>query len=657
MAEFCRHCLDYLGSFGLGQVIRTSSQIQNFSQINEIILSSNAIQQLEILRNFDDGREYGSLIWLLDQTKTNFGSRLMRKWATAPLKRASDIQKRLEAVEVIIQMIDTPSLISSVIKLLGDLKIDLERCLGRISHKTICPRELISCMTAFRDIFKTLNGDLASVDEKNLLDSIESELLQSLLRDSLNQNAAKVANNLVASLNIDACEKNDMINVYNDDLRYSVVAQRRRELEDSQVALDNLRPSIAKDLGLPSVEYVSIQNQGEYLIEVPISKEKTVPASWVKISSTKKMLRFLPPTVAEQIQQIELAREYLVIAANKTWKDLLADVGNYLHEFYNIVKALSSLDCLISFAALSARQGYVKPNIIDDDVGEPFYEVKDGRHPILEVTNNDHRFVPNDLQLGGARAICQVITGPNMGGKSVYIKQGALIAYMAQIGCFVPATYCELRPFDAIFTRMGAADSIALGRSTFLEEVSEASQILADASAKSLVIIDELGRGTSSQDGQSIALATMKHLISVVGCATLFVTHYPEIAIESCSSRLIMERARPYFMGYIMDTKDSKIIFTYKLTEGVADSSYGLNVAQMAGLPENVTEKAKLIASNIHQQIQSSNSKAYFSKLIRTLNEKETLSKENILDLQRQVLFRIPVPNPSPVTRISKSCI
>jgi DNA mismatch repair protein MSH3 len=565
----------------------------------------------------------------------------MRKWVTAPLKRGSDILKRLEAVEAIIQMIDTPSIITSVIKLLEDLSIDLERCLGRISHKTICPRDLISCLAAFRDICKVLNGDSGTVDGKTFLDSIKSDFLQHLLQDCTDQKAAKFANNVIASLNIQACEENDIINVYNDDMKYSSVAQRRKQLEDSKVAIDNLRPSLAKDLGFSSVEYVSIQNQGEYLIEVPISKENLVPPSWEKISSTKQMMRFLPPTVAEHIQQVDLAREYLGIVANESWKDLLEDVGMYLHEFHNIVKALSSLDCLISFAALSRRQGYVKPKIIDDDLAEPFYEVRDGRHPILEVTNNEHRFVPNDVHLGGRRAICQVITGPNMGGKSVYIKQGALIAFMAQIGCFVPASYCALRPFDAIFTRMGAADSIALGRSTFLEEVSEASQILVDASARSLVIIDELGRGTSSQDGQSIALATIKHLISVVGCAILFVTHYPEIAIESCSSRLIMERACPYFMGYITDTEESKIIFTYKLTEGVADSSYGLNVAHMAGVPENVTEKAESIASYIHKQIQSSSSKAMFRKLMRILNERETLSKENILDLQRQVQSRI----------------
>lgn len=613
------HTLDYLDTFGLSQLIQSEKQIRAFSDVDEMLVSSNALQQLEILRNSDDGTEYGSLIWLLDQTKTAFGGRMMRTWVTTPLKRVSTILSRLDAVEEIVGSIDhSSSIVSNVISCLRRFNTDLERSLGRIIHGTILPMELSTFLDAFKDIGIQLGIEK---DETAGIDSISSPLLQELLSNCVDHDTALFAQNISISLHKEACESNNIVMVFNDDNKYKEVAEKRALVIQHERSLQELRPMLAKSLGVASLEYVKIQHQGDYLIEVPVQLEKRVPSTWVRVSSTKKMLRFLPPEVKAELEQLELAKEYLLLTAKSSWKTLLREIGDRFVDFKNIIHSLASLDCLISFASLSSRQGYVKPKIVSWNDNNPLYRVSSGRHPIIEVINEHHSFVPNDIDIGSSKEVCRVVTGPNMGGKSVYIKQAAIIAYMAQIGCFVPAKTCILKPFDAIFTRMGAADSIALGRSTFLEELAEASQILTKATKSSLVIVDELGRGTSSSDGYSIAAATMKYLASEIGCASLFVTHYPEIAIESSSAQI--QEASPYYMGYLVDSNNSenpRVAFTYTLTRGIAHSSYGLHVASMAGLPEAVVQQASRISSMVRDQVISGTQNIYFAKLLHLLS-------------------------------------
>lgn len=614
------HTLDYLTVFGLGKVIQSESQIRRFSDVEEASVSSNALQQLEILRNSDNGTEYGSLVWLLDQTKTAFGSRMMHTWITSPLKNPSSITQRLDAVEEILHCMEQPgSIMEHIVSSLKHFDTDLERSLGRIIHGTIQPAELWSFLDAFKDIGLRMGIDMSG---STPIDSITSPLLKQLLSASIHHDTARYVQNIATSLHKDACLKNDIVMVLKDTA-YSDVKEKRSIVAQHEKSLENLKPVLAKSLGVASVEYVAIQNQGEYLIEVPVNMEKRVPSCWVRVSSTKKMVRFLPPEVKREIEALELAREYLVLTAKSSWNVLLGKISEKFVDFKNIIHALASLDCLISFASISSSRTFVKPEIVSSGEG-PLYKVHAGRHPIIEAIHEEQPFVPNDITIGSETHVCMVITGPNMGGKSVYQKQAAIIAYMAQIGCFVPALSCILRPFDAIFTRMGAADSIALGRSTFLEELAEASQILQHATSQSLVIIDELGRGTSSGDGYAVAAATMRYLAQDIGCASLFVTHYPDIAIESSSSHL-NKVASPYYMGYLLDRsrpEHPKVTFTYTVTKGVAHSSYGLNVASMAGVPESVVKHASQVSACVYKQLESARMEASVKKAIDLLSEK-----------------------------------
>eukprot|EP00889_Picochlorum_renovo_P005557 jgi/Picre1/32587/NNA_007933.t1 len=586
------HILDYLEPFGLHtNLFQCKGQLTEFSRIDEISLSPNAIQQLEVLRNSNDGTEFGSLVWLLDQTKTMFGARLLRKYATSPLRRSESIRQRQSAVGDIIKLMDSSSeTMAKVLEILSGLG-DLERSLGRIVHGTISQAELLSFLNAFKDLGLRMGLETDVQHEIKDKLNIESDLLSTLLSEAADHECAKQAQDLLHTLNPKACEKNDLLHVFKDDDTYHEVALKRKIVQQHLDALENLRPNLAAELGVASVDYVTKQNQGEYLIEIPVKKEKTVPSDWIRVSSTKTVLRFLAPRVKEQLDQLGLAREYLELAAKSAWKTLLKKFSLHFSMYRRAVHSLAALDCLhqLCIALSEAR----------------------GRHPILEAISQDI-FVPNDISLQPETETCRVITGPNMGGKSVYIKQAALIAYLAQIGCFVPASSCVLRPFDAIFTRMGAADSIALGRSTFLEELSEASEILEKASPRSLVIVDELGRGTSTVDGQAIAMAALNYLVDEVECSTLFVTHYPEIALETSSPE--RTKTSPHYMGYIADPEDSVVHFTYKLERGVAQSSYGLNVANMAGIPSQTITKASQIAKRVKKQFERHNMLQYFDQ-------------------------------------------
>ena len=632
------HILDYLEPFGLHtNLFQCKGQVAEFSRIDEISLSPNAIQQLEILINTSDGTEFGSLVWLLDQTKTMFGARLLRKYATSPLRRSESIRQRQSAIEDIIKLMDSSS--QSMAKVLETLLGlgDLERSLGRIVHGTISQAELVSFLNSFKDLGLRMGLETDVQHEIKDTLKIQSDLLSTLLSEAADHQCAKQAQDLLHTLDIKACENNDLLRVFKDDDTYQEVASQRRIVQQHLDALENLRPNLAAELGVPSVDYVTKQNQGEYLIEIPVKKEKTVPSNWIRVSSTKTVVRFLAPRVKEQLDQLGLAREYLELAAKSAWKALLKKFSQHFPMYRRAVHSLAALDCLISFASLSVRQGYVKPVILDDDASYGFYEVKQGRHPILEAISQDV-FVPNDISLQPETATCRVITGPNMGGKSVYIKQAALIAYLAQIGCFVPASSCVLRPFDALFTRMGAADSIALGRSTFLEELSEASEILEKASPRSLVIIDELGRGTSTVDGQAIAMAALNHLVEEIECCTLFVTHYPEIALETSAPE--KTKTSPHYMGYIADQEASVVHFTYKLETGVAESSYGLHVAHMAGIPPQITSKASHIARRVKNQFDSHTMLQYFDqahRIAKHLKSHETDDKRPISNIQYKI--------------------
>ncbi|GAB4814961.1 hypothetical protein N2152v2_002007 [Parachlorella kessleri] len=708
------HALDYLRPLGVEGVLRLGAAFRELGVAQELALSPNTLRQLEVLSNTDDGSERGSLLWLLDHTLTAGGGRLMRRWATRPLRDRAGIKARLDAVQELLEQGDSHPVLSRIPAALTKLP-DLERSLTRAFHGTTSPSEFVTMLRALGGLHRALglradlsadlsagvshdevmadalggdapvtdlpgevdalpNGSLAGGGSRERtrqhaqqlrpypaveVSGVASWLLRQLLAAAGDLGVAAAARDTLQRLDEEAAAANDLLPLLReaDPPPFPAVSRRRAELAAAEQHLQSLLPALARQLNVRSVEYISLQNQGDFLVEVPVELAARVPKDWEKVSSTKKALRFHPPQVKAGVQRLALAREHLQAACAAAWKELLADFSRQYLAVRGAVQALAALDCLNSLASLASNAGYTRPTILDDSA-PPQLHIVGGRHPVLDMTMGGS-FVPNDTHLEGGGCSTLVVTGPNMGGKSVYIRQSALIAIMAQMGSFVPAESVCMHVMDGVYTRMGASDNIAQGRSTFLEELGEASAILGSATPRSLVVIDELGRGTSTRDGVAIAAATLEYLARDLGCLTLFVTHYPQVA---ALHKRFPGMIATGFMGFLEDASpgikatsggshpnvsiapqpssnpttdlcqpapvpsgpptpmngpagaalggDStaaegeeaampSITFLYKLTPGVAPRSFGLNVARMAHLPLGVVRHAAVLAAQL----------------------------------------------------------
>ncbi|KAK9916549.1 hypothetical protein WJX75_003960 [Coccomyxa subellipsoidea] len=642
VVEALAFAIDYLKPFGMEAVLRVSASFRPFNTQHEMSLSPNTLSQLEILHNNDDGRERGSLLWLLDHTRTPFGSRLLRSWVAHPLRDAGRIAERLDAVEELAHAIGgMEGAAGRVVEALVGLG-DLERGITRSLHGTAAPAEFSRMLRALSTVAPKL-GVKADEDLSSdaALQGLSSCLLQRLFRAAASKEVAEAAYEMLSVMDEEAAAANNKIDLFISEERFPEVFEARQGVADADAGLAKLLPVLRKTLRLPRLEYVSVQNQGDFLIEVPADR-KDIPREWEKISGTKKVNRFRPPEVRSAMTALELARERLQLAAEQAWKAFMHDFGSLYSPFRSAVQALAALDALQSLASLAVAPDYVRPEIVGDGE-QPQLVIRGGRHPVLAAMLTEAQVVPNDTLLGGTTGprAC-IITGPNMGGKSCYIRQAALIAIMAQVGSFVPAESARMHVFDSVHTRMGASDNLAMGRSTFLEELSETSEILAHATPRSLVIIDELGRGTATHDGLAIAHATLQHLVTTTRCLTLFVTHYPKVAsLQQDYPALVAT----FYMSYIQQDPDvpqplpgsspepkpssccrqalqalpstgasvdvaadgaerpavsvPRIVFLYKLAAGVADKSFGLNVARMAHLPPSVIEQAGVRAAQM----------------------------------------------------------
>ncbi|KAH7281361.1 hypothetical protein KP509_36G043400 [Ceratopteris richardii] len=663
--------LRHLKQFGLERVLLLGATFRPFSRVCEMSLSSNTLQQLEILQNNTDGTTKGSLLWLMDHTHTPFGARLFQHWLTHPLRDESLISARLDAVSELADMMGSVGgpqqegsfpgsgrgggvvgalsrghveVVSGGSHALGDILValkkipDVERGITRIFHKTATASEFVAVVQA---LFTTIRQfqRICSIDEEN--DMVESSkekcsvfrspLLKRLFAAASSSIVSEHASRLLSFLNKEAAVTGDKHNLFICGTgKFPMVEKCKGAVQAAETHLDSLLPNYRKLLKISNLQYMSVSGS-THLIEVPVMQK--VPQDWIKICSTKKTNRYHPPEVLKALDTLALAKEELTVECNKAWNSFLADFASYYVDFRATVHALAALDCLYSLAIVSRNQGYCRPEFVQDSSAKLMIE--GGRHPVLEATLQEG-FVPNDTSLHADLEHCQIITGPNMGGKSCYIRQVALIAIMAQIGSYVPAVSVKLRAFDSIFTRMGASDNIQRGASTFLEELSEASTILRRATPQSLVIMDELGRGTSTHDGVAIAYATLQHLLKNVRCLTLFVTHYPKVAEVT---HKFPGEVGSYHVSYLSEEnsdvladnseqdqgKDGsisvlsnecgkqnaesegihKITFLYKLVRGAASRSFGLHVAHLAQLPETCILKASIMAAKLENEVKS----------------------------------------------------
>ncbi|XP_034629992.1 DNA mismatch repair protein Msh3 [Trachemys scripta elegans] len=435
-------------------------------------------------------------------------------------------------------------------------------------------------------------------------------------------------------LNEEAAKTGDKTQLFKDLTDFPTI---RKQKDDIQKVISQIQfhlQEIRQMIKNPHAEYVTVSGQ-EFLIEVKNSLLSSVPSDWVKVGSTKAVSRFHSPFIVENYRHLNQLREQLVLDCNAEWLNFLDHFSEYYHSVLKAVSHLATVDCIFSLAKVAKQGAYCRPVV--QDKGEKII-IKNGRHPVIDILLGEQdQYVPNSTNLSGDKERVMIITGPNMGGKSSYIKQVALITIMAQIGSYVPAEESTVGVVDGIFTRMGAADNIYKGRSTFMEELTDTAEIIRKATSSSLVILDELGRGTSTHDGIAIAYATLEHFIRDVKSLTLFVTHYPSV----CDlEKIYPEQVGNYHMAFLVNEEESEqqkgpedeenpefITFLYQITRGVAARSYGLNVAKLADVPEEILKKAAHKSKELEGLVNMKRKRLKSFARIWNINDSQELQK------------------------------
>ncbi|KAL6533143.1 Mismatch repair protein msh3 [Orobanche minor] len=624
--------IHHLRQFGFERILCLGASFRPFSSITEMTLSANALQQLEVLKNNSDGSERGSLHWVthplcdrnMIHARQDAVSEILESMGGS---KAFEIYLEEENTDMAIVHPDIHHLISSVLTTLRKAP-DIQRGITRIFHQTATASEFIAVIQAIVVAGRQLQKlHVAIGDENKNVQSgtVRSVLLRKLILTASSPNVTGTAARLLSKLNKEAADHRDLHNLFiTADGNFPKVATARTKVHLANEMLDQLLSLYRKQLRLSNLEYMNVSGV-THLIE--LSLDVKVPSDWVKVNSTKKTTRYHPPEVLSALDQLTLAKEELSAVCQATWDVFLKTFAGFYSEFQTAVQALGTLDCLYSLAMLSRTKNFVRPVFVSDD--DPVQiNIKSGRHPVMENILQDN-FVPNDTHLNADGQYCQIVTGPNMGGKSCYIRQVALIALMAQVGCFVPASSAKLHVLDGIYTRMGASDSIQLGRSTFLEELSEASHILQVCTSRSLIIIDELGRGTSTHDGVAIAYATLHHLLEHKKSMVLFVTHYP--AIVDIRNEFLGS-VGAYHVSYLTPHKErdvdcdkerdsvnhDDVTYLYKLVPGVSERSFGFKVAQLAQLPSSCIRRAVAMAAKLEEVCKREKNKVSMNCLMPT---------------------------------------
>jgi DNA mismatch repair protein MSH3 len=585
--------IDHLSEYGLEHVFDLTKYFQSFSARSHMLLNGNTLTSLEIYQNQTDYSSKGSLFWTMDRTRTRFGQRLLRKWVGRPLLDKRQLEGRVGAVEELLN--SEQNLLTDRLKdLLGKVRSDLERSLIRIYYGKCTRPELLTVLQTLQMIANTF-AHIKSPEDTGFESTMISEAIAAL--PTIQEDVVM----FLDKINMHAAKNNDKYEFFRESEESDDITEQKLGIASVEHDLEQHRSVAAEVLGKKKVDYVTSAGI-EYLIEVDNNSPqfKRVPASWAKISGTKKLSRFHTPDVIQLIRQRDQHKEALAAACDKAYIRLLAEISTRYQSFRDCIQSLALLDCLFSLAAIATQPGYTKPQYTD----ETRIVVEQGRHPMVEQLLLDS-YVPNDTNLATDETRALLVTGPNMGGKSSYVRQVALIAIMGQIGSYVPAKSATLGMLDAVFTRMGAFDNMLTGESTFMVELSETADILKQATPRSLVILDELGRGTSTHDGVAIAQAVLDYMVRSIRSLTLFITHYQNLSVMAKSfSNNELRNVHMRFTESGGDTDgEEEITFLYEVGEGVAHRSYGLNVARLANLPHSVLDLARLKSSELEEKI------------------------------------------------------
>lgn len=559
----------------------TETQKRGLDHINEIVRSSEkeimqldsaTRRNLELTETIREHKKRGSLLAVIDNTSTCMGGRLLRTWLSSPLQSDSEINKRLDATEEIISNI----IVREDMKRLLSKVSDIERIAGRIAYGNFNPKDALSLKQTAAQLpeIKLLLSRFNSKKLKGFFESFDAlEDVYSLLEQTISEDAPvllREGNVIKQGYNkeLDECKNAKALAAH----WLSELEAKEREL----TGIKNLRISYNKVFG--------------YFIEVNKSQIGNVPFRYQRKQTVANNERYITEDLKIIEEKVENANE----KASKLEVEIFTQVRNFLLDNLKRIqktsKTLAELDCLLSGAIVAIKNNYCKPKVSNRI---SHIKIQGGRHPVVEAINRGEVFVPNDTFLNGDTDKTMIITGPNMAGKSTYMRQVALIVLMAHVGLYVPATSAEICITDRIFTRIGASDDVAFGQSTFMVEMVEVANILKNATNKSLALLDEIGRGTSTFDGLSIAWAVMEHISNNMGMKTLFSTHYHELTE--------LEGVLNGVKNYRITVKEfnDEVIFLRKIVRGGANKSFGVAVAKLAGLPSEVVIRAKEISKNL----------------------------------------------------------
>ena len=566
--------IDYLRDNQRGGVHHIN-RVQRRRRGDCLLLDAGVQRHLELVANLQDGSRQGTLLEVLDRTRTPMGARLMRLWMTSPLLDAAAIRARLDAVEALFEDRQARSKLRRRLEDIGDL----ERLMARICCQRANARDLVGLARSLTQV-----PPIAELIAQ-LIGDQSGELLASLVQRELPANADLVE--LIGGALVDdppaaVTEGGLFRSGYNEELD-----QVREVSAGGRDWIARMQTRERERTGINSLK-IGFNHVFGYYIEVSRANQDRVPEDYLRKQTLVNAERFITPELKEYEAQVLGAQERIEALENRLFLELRDRAAAWAPQVQQCARTLAQLDVLASLSEVAESEGYSRPEIDEGRV----IRIEGGRHPVVERQVGEGRFVPNDVHLDTESAQILLITGPNMAGKSTIIRQVGLVTIMAQMGGFVPARRARIGAVDRIFTRVGASDNLAGGESTFMVEMTEAATILNSVSERSLILMDELGRGTSTFDGLSIAWALVEHLHEYRHPRTLFATHYHEL------TRLEQTLARVQNHNVAVREEDGRVVFLHRLEAGPCDRSYGINVAQMAGMPESVVARAgELLAS------------------------------------------------------------
>ncbi len=548
-------------------------EIHPYSIGKYMIIDSSSRRNLELVETLREKQKRGSLLWVLDKTKTAMGARLLRSYVEQPLIEKKEILKRQKLIEAL----NANEITRDEIREYLNPIYDLERLITRITYQSANPRDLI----AFRDSLKMLPPI------KMLLSDIPCELI-----DEINEEFDELKD--IYELVLSSIEDEPPISLRDGDIIKTGYNEEVDRLRDAKTKgktwLAELEASEREKTGIKNLR-IKFNKVFGYYLEVTNSFKDLVPDYYVRKQTLTNAERYITPELKELEDTILGAEDRLTSLEYELFRQIRQSIADCVSRIQKTARAIARIDVFASLALVASQNNYCKPKINESGV----IDIKNGRHPVVEKMITNDMFIENDTYLDENKNRISIITGPNMAGKSTYMRQTALIVLMAQIGSFVPAQTANIGIVDRIFTRVGASDDLASGQSTFMVEMNEVANILRNATSKSLLILDEIGRGTSTFDGLSIAWAVVEHISNpkLLGAKTLFATHYHELTelegkLDSVNNYCIAVKE-----------KGDDIVFLRKIVKGGADKSYGIQVAKLAGLPDSVVERAKELVEQL----------------------------------------------------------